>query len=188
MGKSDRPKTLSGVSPSSRCALPFRVIFFDRPLSDKRNEPAFCDCTYGRDRKAILYVSRRFNLTATGRTVDGSSRSCRSRLDLIESRTVLPEERRPSLFHLVERTSRSHIKQRAAITSGIGSRRRGRIVDASYRISSQHLPGPRRDERDNGRLKLHLAKKLGAIGQRVPFLIADWTFVADQWVARSFHG
>lgn len=65
-----------------------------------------------------------------------------SRLDLIESRTVLPEERRPSPFHLIERTSRPHIKQRAAITSGIGWSRRRQFTGSRVNI---WYPGGTRD-------------------------------------------
>lgn len=66
--------------------------------------------------KAILYVSQRFNLTATGWT-DGRtpSWSCPSRLDLIESRTVLLEGR--TLLHLMRTSSCSHIKQRRLLAS-----------------------------------------------------------------------
>lgn len=138
-------------------------------------------------RKAILYVLRRFNLTATERTVDGRSRSCRSRLDLIESRTVLPEERGSSFLHLMETTSRPHIKQRATITLGIGSRQREASSRAVYesRVNiCRHLGGTR----DNGRVKLYL-EKVGRNRAKSPLLIADnWTFVADQCVARSLRG
>lgn len=87
-------------------------FFVNWPLSERRDGWAFYDSTSAE--RAILYVSQRFNLTATERT-DGRtpSWSCPSRLDLIESRTVLPEGR--TLLHLMGTSSRSHIKQRARV-------------------------------------------------------------------------
>jgi len=71
---------------------------------------------YGRAGGPPFTFPGRFNLTATGRTVDGRSRGCRSRLDLIESGPVPPEGR--FLLRLMEpRTRVSRCYKTAPVTS-----------------------------------------------------------------------
>lgn len=92
--------------------------FFLTDVISDATEKALCDFMYRSAEKGILYVSRRFNLTATGRA-DGQtpSWSCPSRLDLIESRTVLPEGR--TLLYLMGTSSHPHIKQRARVAYSV---------------------------------------------------------------------
>jgi len=89
---------------------PGLFFFFQLPLSDRLDGQALLLLHVRSAEKAILYVFRRFNLTATERIVNGQtpSWSCPSRLDLIESRTVLLERTEQTFLYLMGTSLRPH--------------------------------------------------------------------------------